>query len=170
MRVGIGVPPGWCDSASAAEAWALSAVLRISPGHARIVTDCLGLVKTAEHGTSAAVTSRKHLARVWGNISGSLDGKLEQLVTTNCFIWMPAHLTAAAIGNALKSNSSPVTARDWRANRLVDGLAKLAAADGAAPLTSVRLVDSAEALVRHAAAQLAVATHNANNHKRATLK
>ena len=83
---------------------------------------------------------------------------------------MPAHLSAAAIGHASKSNSSPVTARDWRSNRLVDGLAKLAASEGAAPRASVQLVSSAEALVRHRAAQLAVATYNANNHKSPIVK
>ena len=77
---------------------------------------------------------------------------------------MPAHLTAAAIDNTLKPNASPVTAREWHANRLVDGLAKLAAADGAAPKATVQLIESAEALVRHAAAQLAVATYNASNY------
>ena len=53
---------------------------------------------------------------------------------------------------------------------LVDGLAKLAAAEGAAPKETIRLIDSAEALVRHAAAPVAVATHNANNHKTAKIK
>ena len=162
---GWGVPPRWCDSASAAEAWALCTVLRLSPGHPRIITDCLGLVHTAANGTAAATTSKKHLARVWRHIAGTLDGRLEQLVSSNRLIWMPAHKSATAIGQACKSNASPVTARDWRSNRLVDGLAKLAANDGAAPQASVQLVQSAEALVRHKAAQLAVATFNANNHK-----
>ena len=167
---GWGVPPSWCDSASAAEAWALCTVLRISPVHGRIVTDCLGLVKTAREGTGAAVTAKRQLARVWGNIARSLDGKIDRLVTDKALIWMPAHLAANAIGRARKSNDCPVTARDWRANRLVDGLAKLAAAEGAAPAASVHLLDSAEALVKHAAAQLAVATYNANNYKTVTLR
>ena len=162
---GWGVPPAWCDSAAAAEAWALCTVLRISPGHTKIVTDCLGLVETASNGTAAAVTSRKHLARVWSNIANSLDGRIDSLFSNKALVWMPAHLTSVAIGQANKSNDSPVTARDWRANRLVDGLAKLAADDGATPVSHAKLVCSAEALVRHRAAQLAVATYNANNHK-----
>ena len=161
---GWGVPPHWCDSASAAEAWALSIVLRLSPGHSYIVTDCLGLVNTARQGTPAAMTSKKHLARVWKHIANSLDGKLEVLTQGNALVWMPAHRSATAIGNARKSNHKFVTARDWRANRLVDGLAKHAASQGAAPQSTVDLINSAEFLARHAAAQLAVATYNANNH------
>ena len=105
---GWGVPPHWCDSASAAEAWALSTVLRVAPGPTRIITDCLGLVKTADHGSAAAVTSRMHLARVWNNIANSLDGKIDQLTSSKTLVWMPAHLTAAAIGNTCKSNQGLV--------------------------------------------------------------
>ena len=130
-----------------------------------IVTDCLGLKKTAAGGAGAATAAKKHLARVWANIASSLDNKIEQLVDAKVLIWMPAHQSASAIGRAMKSNANPVTARDYRANRLVDGLAKLAASEGAAPKDTIRLIDSAECLVRHAAAQLAVATHNANNSK-----
>ena len=106
-----------------------------------------------------------HLARVWSNIACALDWKIEQLVSTKTLVWMPAHLTDAAIGNISKSNRKLVTATDWRANRLVDGLAKHAAAQGAAPKSSTALIESAESLVKHAAAQLAVATFNANNHQ-----
>ena len=162
---GWGVPPKWCDSAAAAEAWALSTVLRISPSPHKIITDCLGLKDTAALGVHAATTTKMHLARTWAGIAESLDGDLEQLIRSNILVWMPAHRTANDIGNALKSNASPVTAKEWRANRLVDGLAKLAAAQGTAPKATVRLIDSAEALVRHSAAQLAVATYNANHHQ-----
>ena len=47
---GWGTPPKWCDSASAAEAWALCTVLQHGAAQDRIVTDCLGLLKTAERG------------------------------------------------------------------------------------------------------------------------
>ena len=160
---GWGVPPHWCDSASAAEAWALCHVLKETANPTRIITDCLGLVKTAEQGTAAAITSRKQLARVWSNISGALDGRIDKLISDKVLVWMPAHKSASAIGSVCKSNGSLVTARDWRSNRLVDGLAKHAAAQGAAPKATVDLVDSAESLARHAAAQLAVATFNANH-------
>ena len=61
--LGWGVPPLWCDSASAAEAWALSMVLRISPHPHKIVTDCRGLRETAAQGAGAATTAKRHLAK-----------------------------------------------------------------------------------------------------------
>jgi len=53
---------------------------------------------------------------------------------------------------------------DWRANRLVDALAKTGAASVAPAPETIDLVTSAETLVRHRLAQLAQATHRANNH------
>ena len=53
---------------------------------------------------------------------------------------------------------------DWRANRLVDALAKIGAAAAAPAIETINLVTSAEALVRHRLAQLAQATFRANNH------
>ena len=53
---------------------------------------------------------------------------------------------------------------DWRANRLVDALAKTGAAIVAPAPGTIDLVTSAESLVRHRLAQLAQATHRANNH------
>ena len=77
---------------------------------------------------------------------------------------MPAHQASSAIGSALKSTGTPITAIDWRANHLVDGLAKLAATEGATSSEEAELVKSADHLVRHCAGQLAAATHAANNH------
>ena len=160
-----GVPPAWCDSASAAEAWALATVLKLCAQHPSIVTDCLGLINTAASGIAAATTSRRHLARVWSHMADALDGKIETLVGSKLITWMPAHKSAADIGNRLQSNGSPITRIDWRANRLVDGLAKLAAASEAASEELVKLTSSADHLIRHAAAQWAVASYNVNNHK-----
>ncbi len=53
---------------------------------------------------------------------------------------------------------------DWRANRLVDALAKNGAATIAHPEDTIKLIKSAEALVKHRLAQLAQATHRVNNH------
>ena len=161
---GWGTPPVWCDSASAAEAWALCVVLQISVVPPKVVTDCLGLVKTAAKGTNAASTSKMHLARVWKHIAHQLEGRIDTLVQDKMLVWMPAHQTASCIGCRLKSDHKAITSLDWRSNRLVDGLAKLAAADGAARPGAAALLDSAEALVRHSAAKLGVATHNANHY------
>ena len=64
----------------------------------------------------------------------------------------------------LKSNGKALTCLEWRANRLVDAVAKNESARGQAPQASVDLVTSATALVQHTAAQLGAATHFANNH------
>ena len=160
---GWGAPPKWCDSASAAEAWALCTVLRHAAPQDRIVTDCLGLLKTARAGKAAATTAKKSLARTWNLITHHMDGRVDKLAMARRLTWMPAHQTPAAIGNALKSSGAPITASDWRANHLVDGLAKLAAGNEATTSQEARLVSSAEHLVRHCAGQLATATHNANN-------
>jgi hypothetical protein len=163
---GWGTPPKWCDSASAAEAWALCSILRLSQETPLAVTDCLGLLKTAARGANYATRPSMNLARVWNDISNLLDGEITQLVSSKALTWMPAHQSAAAIGQKIKSNGHPTTSLEWRANRLVDGLAKLAARKNATPSATLKLVNSAEALVRHTAAQLGVATFNANNHRR----
>ena len=76
---------------------------------------------------------------------------------------MPAHHPACRIGRALKSNGRPVTALEWRANWLVDALVKNAAARGAAPKAHIKLLESADALVKHCLGQLGAATFDANN-------
>jgi hypothetical protein len=53
----------------------------------------------------------------------------------------------------------------WRANRLVDSLAKLAAGRHRLPAWAFKKIGAAALLVKHAAAQLGVVTHSANNHK-----
>ena len=160
---GWGVPPVWCDSASAAEAWALASALNMTMGPIRVVTDCLGLLKTAEMGSAAANAPSMKLARTWAHISARMGGRMQELIQQEIMVWMPAHKSTASIGASLKSDNKAVTSKAWRANRLVDGLAKLAAADGAASKSTVLLIESAEVLVRHAAAQLGTATYYANN-------
>ena len=71
---GSGVPPSWIDSAAGAEAWALHTAVLHSPWIPRVLTDCLGLIKTAEQGTPAATGSSRQLARTWNMIAHSLPG------------------------------------------------------------------------------------------------
>ena len=60
-------------------------------------------------------------------------------------------------------NGQRLTMFDWRANRLVDILAKLGAKANAPSDDTQRLLKSAAALVKHMAAQLGEATFFANN-------
>ena len=53
---------------------------------------------------------------------------------------------------------------DWRANRLVDALAKTAAAHDAAPSKVVRCLQKADVAAAHAACLLGIVAHAANNH------
>ena len=76
---GWGTPPKWCDSASAAEAWALCTVLRHAAPQDRIIIDCLGLLKTASAGKAAATSAKKALARTWHLIAHHLDGRTDRL-------------------------------------------------------------------------------------------
>ena len=167
---GNGVPPEWCDSASAAEAWALCQVLRsATPFVPRVLTDCLGLLQTVDKGASAACSANMRLARTWHHIAQFLNNDLSLLCRQGSLTWMPAHQPESSIGRACKSNGRTLTALEWRANRLVDTLAKAAANKGAPPRSHVQLLVSAEALVKHKLGQLGAATHAANNFEEETL-
>ena len=62
------------------------------------------------------------------------------------------------------SNGRKLTMLDWRANRLVDALAKRSALEAQYLPEAIKLIKSAEAAVRYAAMLLGRTTHAANNH------
>jgi len=165
VAFGRGCPPGWCTTAAAAEAWALATALTLSPFPPQLRTDCQALLTTAEEGAHKALGANRPLARAWAVIAAALDGDLANLTREKKLVWLPAHQTTAAIGERLLSNGRLFSAIDWRANRLVDALAKKAAAERQAPAAITRLLGSAKAAVRHAAALLGEVTHAANNHR-----
>ena len=80
---------------------------------------------------------------------------------------MPAHTAPSAVGVRLKSTGMPVTPVDHRANALVDGLAKKAAADRRVPEHLRSLVDQAASAIEHSAATLGAVTYAANNRETA---
>ena len=98
------------------------------------------------------------------SIVATLDGDVSEMVERGLWQWIPAHLSIAAVGNATAHGTSRLTMVDWRANRLVDALAKTGAAIAAPSDDTTTLVKSAEAFVKHRLAQLAQATFRANNH------
>ena len=67
------------------------------------------------------------------------------------------------IGVKVDSNGQPITGIMWRANRLVDFLAKSAASPHRLPKKTVETVKVAATLLQHSAAILGAATHRANN-------
>ena len=160
---GSGGPPPWCNSAAAAEAWALFMALSLCPFPPCIRTDCLALLRTAEGGLVRAMAGHRPLARVWSQIGNALDGNLQALVEGGMLVWMPAHQGLAAVKNRVLSNGTELSTVDWRANRLVDALAKHAAAQRQAPMAIRRLLVSGRAAVRHAAALLGQVTHAATH-------
>ena len=78
--------------------------------------------------------------------------------------WMPSHGTVDTIRQTLDSNGKAVTSIMWRANRLVDDLAKSAAGAERLPPWIMEGIKNAANLVLYSAARLGTATHGANNH------
>lgn len=162
---GYGVPPCWCKTAAAAEAWALHIALKESAFPPKLRTDCQCLLSTAREGAAQATGPSRPLARIWGLIATSLDGHTEGLTERGLLVWMPAHQPLSAISNAKLSNGKLLSGVDWRANRLVDALAKSAATTVRAPSPLRCLLESGHIAAKHRAALLAVVTHTANNQK-----
>ena len=163
LAFGMGCPPLWCRSAASAEAWALFVAVSSCPAPPRMKTDCLALLRTAEEGLMKAAASSRPLARLWNQIGNALDGDICQLMGHKLLVWMPAHQSTAAIGSRTLSNGDRMSVIDWRANRLVDALAKEAAKQRQAPMAITRLLASARTAVKHAAALLGQVTYAANN-------
>ena len=93
-----------------------------------------------------------------------MDGDLPALTYQELLVWMPAHQNINMIGEKKLSNGMRLTPIDWRANRLVDGLAKRRAAQRALPTAASRLLNSGAAAVRHYSILLGRVTYAANNH------
>ncbi len=162
LGIGLGVPPMWVHDAAGAELWAFFVVLGLTVSMPRVVTDCLGILETLRGHVLAATSPKRVLARTWNMIATSLDQDFE--AARSLLTWMPSHESSHAIGRALDSNGVPITAIMWRANRLVDALAKTAADHERLPRWATSFVGDAAALVQHHAARLGAATHAANNH------
>ena len=79
-------------------------------------------------------------------------------------MWQPAHCSRASVGQIRLSNGSRITPADWRANRLVDKLAKDAAGFHSLTKEADAFINSSAKLSQHCLAQLAHVTHAANHH------
>ena len=144
---GMGAPPSWCKTAASAEAWALHIALLESPFPPKLRTDCQCLLTTASEGAAHATAPTRPLARIWGLIASSLDGKVESIIQHGNLVWMPAHQPLSAINTASLSNGKLLTGVDWRANRLVDALANKAATTQRAPRELRCLLESGQVAV-----------------------
>ena len=154
-------PPKWITSSAAAEAWALCLTLQEVAVLPVIITDCLGLLRTAEAGFAAATGPKMANARIWGLINDLTDGQASQL--HRALIWMPAHTSIDQCLHRVRSDLRHVTATDWRANQLADALAKAAAVDDPGRRNAARYIDVSKRALLHHAVILGMATHGANN-------
>ena len=128
-------------------------------------TDCMSLLSTARGGLARATAASHPLARLWSQIGNCTDGSIISLVEEDLLTWMPSHQTIASIDKAVLSNGKKLSVVDWSANRLVDALAKQAAAQRRAPVAITRLMASARVAVKHSARLLGRVTHAANQCK-----
>jgi hypothetical protein len=139
--------------------------MQLCPFPPAMRTDCLSLLLTAEAGTSSATRANRPPARVWKIIAEAIGLDLSTLTSTGLLVWVPAHHSHNSVGEAKLSNGIRLSHVDWRANRLVDKLAKTAAGARCAPEFVVELAAGLDAATAHAAALLGIVTHAANNHK-----
>jgi hypothetical protein len=97
-------------------------------------------------------------------IFGVLDSVDTFALVNREVIWMPSHCSPAAIGTRFRSDGKYMTAIDWRANRLVDCLAKMAAMSIAVPDLALSTLHKASKVAEYFAAQLGAITHCANHY------
>jgi hypothetical protein len=160
VAYGRGVPPAWVKDAAGAEAWAFTAILRLGPAVPRTVTDCLNVVSAVIGGRGRATSAKSPLARIWGPAFDILD---DIGFVGDELQWMPAHGGQSSIGVATTSHGSTLTAAQWRANRLVDLLAKSAARPGRLSVKTRLLIAAAAEAVEYSLARLGAVTHAANH-------
>ena len=100
---------------------------------------------------------------MWAMISGVIEGGFAQAAAQ--VTWIPAHISAARMAAYPPSTSAgvPMTWRQWRANRLVDLLAKAAASQSRLPQHVLKWMRTADTLHVHMAATLGVVTHAATH-------
>jgi len=115
-------------------------------------------------GSAYATAAVRPLARLYKMVLHALDGDGRAFASDSGIVWMPAHGALHTIGESRRSDGVPITATDWRANRLADGLAKAAARSARVPLRILQAVKDAAAAAEYAAALVGAACFAANNH------
>ena len=163
VAYGNGHPPDWILDASGAEGWALFISIRLCGFFLRVLIDCLNLLNFLEEGQNAACAAHRPLARLWNLIFPLCDSLDIGMTINKLLIWLPAHKSPSAIGTVLRSDGKYVTAIDWRANRLVDHFARLAALQYGVPELGSMLFKQAQHAAEYFAAFLGTVTYAANH-------
>ena len=166
LAFGNGNPPSWVTNAAGAEAWALLVVSEVCPCLPHVVTDCKGVRDMLCAGRVSATAHTRPLARIWKGIFHALDNVDDPDRYGSRLVWMPAHGAIHTIGNVTKSNGAAITSIDWRATRLVDALAKLAAACHQVP----RLLEAGAKAVEHCAGLVGVTAFAANHYNKEVVR
>ena len=163
LGYGFGTPPTRIATAAAAELWAIDFVLSCNPRPPKIKTDCMSILTAARSGSESATSASRPLARLWRSIQDSLDGDIFTLIDQDLLSWILAHLSIKAVGERRLPDGSRLSMIDWRANRLVDVLAKFGASKFCPSEDVQTILKSATVLAKHMAAQLGEVTHVANH-------
>ena len=119
-----GIPPISVKSIPAAEAWAISVVLRATPARRQLFTDCKANLAVLARGKQWATSGKRASASIWRSIFSALDEDPDSIQNIK---WIPAHKSRSMIGVAEKSDGVPINVVDWMANMAADELAKSAA-------------------------------------------
>jgi hypothetical protein len=170
VAYGNGHPPNWILDASGSEAWALYIAIRACNYFPIVVTDCYNLLTFYDAGLASSGASHRPLARLWNMIFPLCDGYVPSQVINKLLVWMSAHKSVSAIGQFSRSDGLSVSAIDWRANRLADCLARLAASRYAVPNLAHDLFKGAQKAAEYCAALLGTVTFAANNHRVEVIK
>ena len=101
-------------------------------------------------------------ARLWKQLRDIVDGNEAALAAGAD--WMPSHRSASEIREVRLASGRRISAAVWRANRLVDALAVIAAANKPRLAVAGDFVRIARNTAKLALATLGAVTHAANNH------
>ena len=164
LAAGKGNPPNWVIDSGGAEVWAFLQVLEMFPDCSRITTDYYNILVMLQSGRKSATAATRPLARLWRSIYDCIDKRGTIDILRKRVWWMPSHCPLATVGTRVMSNGEFVGALDWRANRLVDHLARIAAELVTVPDLAGIIRDQFSKAVEYCAASLGVVTHAANNH------
>ena len=154
-----GLPPSWCDTITATEAWALHQALGVISYSSSFYTDCrpcVTLLQTPRHEATAA---DRPLARVFNLLHDHLDSGL----SSNQVRWMPAHCSRTMVGVAKKSDGTVLTQIDLELNSLADWLAKSAVGFHRVPVETRDRVMLQERVALDLAKWVGIVTFSANH-------
>ena len=165
-----GAPPDWVTDVPGTEGWAMYMVAKINPALPRLTTDCLGLVTALARGPDDAARADRPLARLWRLIFGHTAAVVPGFAAADRVVWMPAHCTRDAARFAVQSNGEKVSLLDWRANNLVDHLARAAASRNRAPAGDRRCLELATRAGGHCAARVGATSWAANHSPHTTTR